>query len=739
MKTTSIALGAVLALSGLVTAAETHSHSFVVAGAADLKLTGGSSVASAPLASIRSCNPGQHSVAALLEPLSPGTTVQSIDFAYRYDTGYGAAGSGTGTNFSLRVAGVSLYSSPHLRDYAYDNNRSNYSQPIAVHSTAPVVVPTTGLTQLEFHFDCNDRNVQLLLPLVINVTCAGGASGGSCAAPKPAPTPAPPRQYCPAAAAAAAAAPSSAGTLGDVANCLMPDGSTLPCGPTTSQVCPPGAFGRDAPQFHVRDASCGENDPNGPVYDPVHGVYHLHYQNHVGCRGGRTYGHAVSRDFVHWAHMPVSIWNDHPYDEHAIYTGSATVVDGRVVQVYPGLCYPQFSDNCPGGTNLAIAVPANVTDPLQTNWTKDAFATNPIVNNTGRDPSTAWQTPAGEWRLTTFDTIIMGSMDFKSWYRIGKQPGFVEGECPSFFPLPRVTPGAGPAPAGTPTPTHVHKASHGGKDWMQVGTYVANGPRQNGNWTALLPEQIVDAGNFYASKDFHDPVGAGAVGRRINWGWATVPPASTQSLPREVTWHPELQQLVFSPVEEQAQLRGAIIGSIAPRTSLPSSAATALALGLPAQKGNQSEVRVSFDRASLPHSPVRLSVHVMADVSRGKPGTEFYIEYAPTTPAGMGAAGRAAGEVQSVTVGGGGTTAQLNLLPGDKNIDLVLYVDNTFTEAYWMSGRAAMTVVTPTSGGMDDVTLCANDTGVTASATAWEVRDIWVTPEEVKNMPRRDQ
>ena len=52
-------------------------------------------------------------------------------------------------------------------------------------------------------------------------------------------------------------------------------------------------------------------------------------------------------------------------------------------------------------------------------------------------------------------------------------------------------------------------------------------------------------------QDFWDPVRQ----RRINWGWARVPPSSTQTLPREVTWHPELQQLVFSPVEEQAALR----------------------------------------------------------------------------------------------------------------------------------------------------------------------------------------
>ena len=100
------------------------------------------------------------------------------------------------------------------------------------------------------------------------------------------------------------------------------------------QVCPPGPFGKNTPQFHVKDASCGENDPNGPSYDPVHGVYHLHYQNHVGLHGGRTYGHAVSKDMTKWAHMPDSIWNDHSYDASAIYTGSATIVNGTVIQVW---------------------------------------------------------------------------------------------------------------------------------------------------------------------------------------------------------------------------------------------------------------------------------------------------------------------------------------------------------------------------------------------------------------------
>eukprot|EP01044_Picomonas_judraskeda_P004607 COSAG03_NODE_409_length_8150_cov_60.438703_5_plen_196_part_00 len=123
-------------------------------------------------------------------------------------------------------------------------------------------------------------------------------------------------------------------------------------------------------------------------------------------------------------------------------------------------------------------MPEDPADPLQTNWTKDGKAgtltgyVNPIANNTGRDPSTAWRTPAGEWRITSYGSQIYGSMDFKKWYHIGKQQGFPMGECPSFFPLPKSTPGAAVAGDNTSAPTHVIKSSHGGHDWMAVGSYL---------------------------------------------------------------------------------------------------------------------------------------------------------------------------------------------------------------------------------------------------------------------------
>ena len=66
-------------------------------------------------------------------------------------------------------------------------------------------------------------------------------------------------------------------------------------------------------KFHLRDNSCGNNDPNAQFYDPVHKLYHTFFQDHLGIpqyqnprnrsdpsdtgswSGGVVYGHMVSR------------------------------------------------------------------------------------------------------------------------------------------------------------------------------------------------------------------------------------------------------------------------------------------------------------------------------------------------------------------------------------------------------------------------------------------------------------
>ena len=78
-------------------------------------------------------------------------------------------------------------------------------------------------------------------------------------------------------------------TPNDQTDC--PAGSGKACAPG-NEVCGP-AFTK-APQFHLMSQNgCAENDPNGPVFDPVHGVFHHFYQIHLAAPPGHDNRHAA--------------------------------------------------------------------------------------------------------------------------------------------------------------------------------------------------------------------------------------------------------------------------------------------------------------------------------------------------------------------------------------------------------------------------------------------------------------
>lgn len=74
---------------------------------------------------------------------------------------------------------------------------------------------------------------------------------------------------------------------GRLENCTDADGHNPgPCMPGREQ-CGPSFPAALSPSFHLMDRQgCGENDPNSPVFDPVHGVIHHFYQIHVSTPEG---------------------------------------------------------------------------------------------------------------------------------------------------------------------------------------------------------------------------------------------------------------------------------------------------------------------------------------------------------------------------------------------------------------------------------------------------------------------
>src|SRR6267378_5002997 len=78
------------------------------------------------------------------------------------------------------------------------------------------------------------------------------------------------------------------------------------------------------PQFHFSPAHHWTNDPNGMVYNE--GEYHLFYQYYPDSNvwGPMHWGHAVSKDLIHWEHLPTALYPD---SLGLIFSGSAVVDD----------------------------------------------------------------------------------------------------------------------------------------------------------------------------------------------------------------------------------------------------------------------------------------------------------------------------------------------------------------------------------------------------------------------------
>ncbi len=117
------------------------------------------------------------------------------------------------------------------------------------------------------------------------------------------------------------------------------------------------------PTYHFTSPHGCLNDPNGLCY--WNGYWHLFYQNNFGM--GWVWAHAVSRDLVHWKHLPRAIL---PEVEKECYSGMILIEKDRAIAAYYGL-----------KTGIMIA---ESKDPLLVRWEK-LNGGNPVIPENAPD------------------------------------------------------------------------------------------------------------------------------------------------------------------------------------------------------------------------------------------------------------------------------------------------------------------------------------------------------------------
>ncbi|MFT8362299.1 MAG: sucrose-6-phosphate hydrolase [Sporolactobacillus sp.] len=97
-------------------------------------------------------------------------------------------------------------------------------------------------------------------------------------------------------------------------------------------------------KYHLATPSGWMNDPNGFSY--FKGYYHIFYQYYPydSCWGPMHWGHARSKDLIHWETLPPALIPGDPEDEDGCFSGSAIVKDNQLVLIYTGHHYYDKSD-----------------------------------------------------------------------------------------------------------------------------------------------------------------------------------------------------------------------------------------------------------------------------------------------------------------------------------------------------------------------------------------------------------
>ena len=195
------------------------------------------------------------------------------------------------------------------------------------------------------------------------------------------------------------------------------------------------------PSYHFTPLYGWMNDPNGMVYKD--GEYHLYFQyNPYGSKWGNMHwGHAVSRDLIHWEHLDPAIARD-PVGH--IFSGSSVVDKKNTAGFGKDAIIAIYTNNSVNHDEMQCIAYSNDNGRTFTKYEGNPVLTPFDGLKDFRDPKVFWYEKDKCWFMIVSadkETRFYKSKNLKKWDYVsafgkglGQQP--CQYECPDFFQLP---------------------------------------------------------------------------------------------------------------------------------------------------------------------------------------------------------------------------------------------------------------------------------------------------------------
>ncbi|WP_022793342.1 glycoside hydrolase family 32 protein [Marinococcus halotolerans] len=317
-------------------------------------------------------------------------------------------------------------------------------------------------------------------------------------------------------------------------------------------------------QFHLMPPAGLMNDPNGLVQ--WQGVNHVFYQwmpFHTG-HGSKWWGHAATRDWVHWELLPPALAPVHDFEKNGCYSGSAVAHEGLLYLFYTGNVKDEH------GNRTSYQCLAVSSDGVEFEKHGPVIYQPEGYTAHVRDPKIWFE--AGMWWLVIGaqrhdlegQVLLYRSADLREWEFLGPLAGKdvtlsasfgYMWECPDFFEL-----GGSRVLLVSPQGLEAEAARY--QNQYQTGIFSGKFSPETGTFSHGEFREMDLGFEFYAPQTFLDEQD-----RRLLIGWMGVPDQQEQAhptiadgwvhcltVPRELTM--QNGHLHQQPIEEYRQLRG---------------------------------------------------------------------------------------------------------------------------------------------------------------------------------------